>query len=62
MREFNLQRVRPSSQDAPDALRRWTAAQRALRLENKLDDVVRVGRDLTTALARIASALERRAS
>jgi len=48
----------PPQDDASDTLHRWTAAQRALLL----DDVVRVGRDLATQLARIASALERRAS
>ena len=51
----------PPQDDASDTMQRWTAAQRVLRFENKLDDVVRVGRDLTTVLARIAATLERRA-
>ena len=52
-------RIHPASEspqdDLSDAQHRWTAAQRVLRLEGKLDDLV-------TVLARIAAALERRAS
>jgi len=44
----------PPQADASDTLHRWTAARRAVLLEDKLDDLV-------TVLARIASALERRA-
>src|SRR5439155_23608951 len=44
----------PPQDDASDTLHRWTAARRAVLLEDKLDDLV-------TVLARIASALERRA-
>lgn len=58
-------RIHPASEspqdDVPDTLHRWTAARRAVLLEDKLEDVARVGRDLTTVLARIAAALERRA-
>ena len=52
----------PPQDDASDTLHRWTAAKRAVILEDKLDDVARVGRDIKTELARIAAALERRAS
>jgi len=59
----------PAQDDVSDTLQRWAARRCELRLEDKLDDVTRVGRDLTTELARlrlefarIASALERRAS
>ena len=45
----------PPQDDASDTLHRWTAARRAVLLEDKLDDLV-------TALARIATALERWAS
>jgi hypothetical protein len=61
----------PASPQAPEAAaqRRWTERQCELRLEDRLDrledrldDVTRVGRDLTTVLARIAAALERQAA
>ena len=45
----------PPQDDVSDTLHRWTAAQRVLRLEDQLDDLV-------TVLARLATALERRAS
>ena len=55
----------PAQDDVSDILHHWAARRCELRLE----DVTRVGRDLTTELARlrlefarIASALERRAS
>ena len=45
----------PPQDDASDTMQRFTAVQRVLRLEDKLDDLV-------TVLARIAAALERRPS
>ena len=45
----------PPQDDVPDTLHRWTAAKRAVILEEKIDAVL-------AELARIATALERRAS
>ncbi len=54
MRALRIQPANdPPQDDVSDALHRWTAAQRVLRLDDKLDDLV-------TVLARIATALERR--
>ena len=56
MRALRIQPASESPQDdVPDAQHRWAAAQRVLRLEDQLDDLV-------TVLARIAAALERRAA
>ena len=56
MRTLTIQSASESPQDdVPDALHRWTAAKRAVILEEKIDAVL-------AELARIASALERRAA
>ena len=55
-------RGEPPPQDAvvSPTLRRFTERRRELLNQEQLEEAVRVGRDLTTVLARIATALERR--
>ena len=56
VRAMNVVRDAPQRQDDVSEIQyRWTAAQRVLLLEDKLDCLV-------TVLARLATALERRAA
>ena len=56
MRALRIQPASESPQDdVPDTLHRWTAAKRTVILEEKIDAVL-------AELARLATALERRAS
>ena len=61
MRALSIHPASESPQDdASDTLHRWTAAKRAVMLEEKIDKVLAELARLRPEFARIASALERR--